>query len=447
MFQRKEKLFLILVSFLLLLFICFSYAFALEIKYPSMGGQGLSEKPSFPEYVKYIFNFSIIIAGVIAFGVLVFSGIKILTSPDQPETIKDARTKITGAFLGIVILLSSYLLLTTINPQLSMLSLEPTKPTHGVYLINAEGEKDYVPQSTPKITFDANSLEFLSPKNELTSVFAYSGENYTGSWQPVNNTIEKVGQINGTDISFTIRSIYFVWNRPGIYLYPEANLGGRPLYTISSISDLSSQNFDNKTQSIEFKNKKEENLVYGTVLFTDANYKGTCGFNWTENINDLSNPGGNYRSTKKPIGNNTLSSFTIFTMEWEPKLGVAPTGRVTVYDNVNCQGNKKTYSIYDLTYVPNLSADPLGTYFETPDGSATTKEPLYENIVSFEIIGNFALVLNTEPDLGGKCQLFFKPSGNCYPTLSGTYVYNSIPPTPLWRTERVRSLLIIPVSQ
>jgi hypothetical protein len=54
-----------------------------------------------------------------------------------------------------------------------------------------------------------------------------------------------------------------------------------------------------------------------------------------------------------------------------------------------------------------------------------TNIPLQNHILSFEIDGNFGVVLTTENDFVGRCQFFRKPSGTiCVPTIVGSYLYD-----------------------
>jgi len=114
----------------------------LEVQYPTVPGAitpTTVEGTQLPDYVKYIFNFAIIIAGAVAFGVITWGGIRWLTSAGDPSKLKDAKDQIFAAFLGLIILLSSYLILTTINPQLVIFEVEEleeaTAPsTPGVWL-------------------------------------------------------------------------------------------------------------------------------------------------------------------------------------------------------------------------------------------------------------------------------------------------------------------------
>ena len=102
----------------------------LEVQYPTVPGTVTPttvEGTQLPDYVKYIFNFAIIIAGVVAFGVIVWGGVRWLTSAGDPAKLKDAKEQVFAAFLGLIILFSSYLILTTINPQLAIFEVSEIK--------------------------------------------------------------------------------------------------------------------------------------------------------------------------------------------------------------------------------------------------------------------------------------------------------------------------------
>ena len=116
----RRKLLLVLATALLFVFLgLFAYAQGrnLEVKYPGSGAPTTTNTP-LSVYLEYIFHYSMIIAGVIALGVFVVGGVRYLISAGNPAVIDDARDQIFSGFLGLVILLSSYLLLNTINPDL-----------------------------------------------------------------------------------------------------------------------------------------------------------------------------------------------------------------------------------------------------------------------------------------------------------------------------------------
>jgi hypothetical protein len=99
----------------------------LELNYPEiLGNKPETIATGLPEYVKYIYDFAIAFAGLIALGSLIWGGFIYFSSSGDPTKIKSAKEQMTAAFTGLLILLSSYLILATINPNLvNLLPLSP----------------------------------------------------------------------------------------------------------------------------------------------------------------------------------------------------------------------------------------------------------------------------------------------------------------------------------
>jgi hypothetical protein len=123
--QFKFLFVLILVLFFFSLLSSFVLAAekGLETEYPKIGGEGITASTTLPEYVKYIFKFSLIIAAVAALAVLIYGGFRYLTSAGSPVVQNDAKNWLWGGILGLILLLSSYLILIAINPELVILEI------------------------------------------------------------------------------------------------------------------------------------------------------------------------------------------------------------------------------------------------------------------------------------------------------------------------------------
>jgi hypothetical protein len=128
-FNKKVLFALFLVLFIFLLGESFTFAQRdLEVDYPEVSGiEPKTTEIPLPDYIKYIFNFSLLIAGLVAFGASVLGGVKYLTSAGNPAAMGGAKNQVLAGILGLVILLSSYIILTNINPQLVIVSLGPLK--------------------------------------------------------------------------------------------------------------------------------------------------------------------------------------------------------------------------------------------------------------------------------------------------------------------------------
>ncbi|MDD4443925.1 MAG: pilin [Patescibacteria group bacterium] len=70
------------------------------------------------KYIEGIYNYSFMIAGILAAVMLMAGGVIWLISAGNKSTISKAKTMITSSLVGLVILLLSYFILDTINPEL-----------------------------------------------------------------------------------------------------------------------------------------------------------------------------------------------------------------------------------------------------------------------------------------------------------------------------------------
>jgi len=133
----SKKITLLMLLAVVIFLTAFSFVFAqdreLEVDYPDIVGATTPETVStpLPEYIKYIFNFVIVFAGIIMLYALIKGGSLYLTSAGNAANMKLAKDQISSAFLGVVILLGSYIILTTINPRLAILNLPPFIPGTG----------------------------------------------------------------------------------------------------------------------------------------------------------------------------------------------------------------------------------------------------------------------------------------------------------------------------
>ncbi len=131
--MRNRKIKLLLIFSVLSIFLYTNFALALEIKYPDIPNAISPSSPDFPTepnkaleaYIEYFINLAIWITGFLAFGVLLLGGVRYLTSTGKPETISSARDQMSAGVFGILVLLSSYLVLKTLNPQLIKPGLSP----------------------------------------------------------------------------------------------------------------------------------------------------------------------------------------------------------------------------------------------------------------------------------------------------------------------------------
>jgi len=128
-FVAKQKNILLLLV-LAGLFFVFAYANALQTNWPPSPiiGTSLDQDSTLPTLIKYFYEWGISLGGLAAFISLIIAGIQYLTSMGDPTKMKESFDRISSAFFGIILLLSSLLILNTINPDLTSLRKEPFNP-------------------------------------------------------------------------------------------------------------------------------------------------------------------------------------------------------------------------------------------------------------------------------------------------------------------------------
>ncbi|MFC1663240.1 pilin [Patescibacteria group bacterium] len=97
----------------------------LSVPIPGFGDQGAIrvDSSTLGQYIQNLYIWFVGIAGILAAVLIMWGGVKWITAAGNESLITSAKTTINGAVLGIIILLTSYLLLTWISPNLINLRL------------------------------------------------------------------------------------------------------------------------------------------------------------------------------------------------------------------------------------------------------------------------------------------------------------------------------------
>jgi hypothetical protein len=113
-------------SFALVLFISTAVAHAVNISLNIPGPNATSSGPG--GLIANLYIFALLIAGILAFAVIVWGGVKYATSRGNPSAESDARSWITNALIGLLLLAAAYIVLYTVNPNLLNLQLPTITP-------------------------------------------------------------------------------------------------------------------------------------------------------------------------------------------------------------------------------------------------------------------------------------------------------------------------------
>jgi hypothetical protein len=92
--------------------------FTPQVSIDSTFQKGTPTSPSIAKYIQSIYNYAIGIVGILAAVVLMFGGVRWLLAGGSPDKISDAKAWIGASITGLVLVLTSYMILNTINPDL-----------------------------------------------------------------------------------------------------------------------------------------------------------------------------------------------------------------------------------------------------------------------------------------------------------------------------------------
>lgn len=156
--MKKNTFFVFLFSLFLFPLFFYNRAFALEVQYPQIGSTpALNNNTTLPTYFKYIFDLGMGLGILIVIATLAVGGVLYVLSSANPKWKATAMDRISGAITGFFLLLFTYLIITTINPELSVFRFNftatppPPKPTPTQTL--TPGVSLYtVPDCVPEIT-------------------------------------------------------------------------------------------------------------------------------------------------------------------------------------------------------------------------------------------------------------------------------------------------------
>jgi len=265
-----------------------THAMNLEVSYPVISGQTINTDTKLPAFVTYLFNSGMALGYFAVLVSLVIAGVMYFLSPVNAGMLSEAKERVSGAISGLLILTLTYLIVTTINPQLNIfnsaeLPQTPPAPTPakapGVYFYNQSDCSGNRVQSNTSSIQDLGDL-----RNKVNSVgiiqggdgyipILYDNVNFWGECQYLdpNKTCQKVSPFtasasihqfdpspNGDGVYFYRKSC-FSHNNTGdikeLINYCNNNSGG--FYKISN-SSMSGGAYVAKLENLKFQNVPTE---------------------------------------------------------------------------------------------------------------------------------------------------------------------------------------------
>jgi hypothetical protein len=424
--MNKKYLAVLAVLIFIGLFFFFVASFAMEIQYPDINGISITDETTPTVYILYFFSLLVGLGGVIAFIVLVKAGIGFMMAGGEPGKISEAKNQMVGAFVGLILLYSSYLILNTINKNLLIIEVKPMDCS----TMNICVEKKILVKGKLK-TFEemsiasANENLVLQPTESIIikryvgvkEIWGFNEVGYKGT--PIEVYRDSADDLNtvATDIDISsLKSYKIITKAEGFYLYDKPNyeIGDAtiaPFFLNGSVEDFNSTNpkFFNKTQSVDsiMPRVMQSPPIYpGAMFFSEPRFSGQCYGTYVDNsdLNQIQP-----RETVK-FGYNVASVIFFHSSSSSSTL---ETGNVVFYNNLSCNENDE--SINKCRSFITGSDKPIT--FKTDCNNSDFK------VQSLKLSGSIGVVFMQ----GDRCQYFDKKdfkNGNCIPTILDSQVPN-----------------------
>lgn len=120
--MKRNKKFSILFLFFFFLFFATTLVFAADVNVDFTGNSFQTKDAAVPSFIGNFYIFGLGIAGILAVGMIIFGGVLYVTGGAAPDKKNSAKEIIMGSLWGLGLLLFSYLILKTINPELVKLN-------------------------------------------------------------------------------------------------------------------------------------------------------------------------------------------------------------------------------------------------------------------------------------------------------------------------------------
>lgn len=269
--NNKQKKSILLLAFLFGFSIIFlllgDSSYALEVQsYKEISGKSVSSGSNMGDLAVYVFNLCMSVGFGAAFISIAIAGAMWALSPALPSLRSSAKDRFMGAISGLLLIIFTYLIVTTINPdfknfnltKMPSVTVETPEETElpGVYFNNDENPKR---SSIPDLSTLANkvdSVRIVDGESQYYISILYNDINFHGKCLYVADTANNVKWANSASIhNFNTES-----NGDGVYFYRKGY-------------------FDKKGGYVKINNSEISNVFVGELSqmkFTGSNGGNNC---------------------------------------------------------------------------------------------------------------------------------------------------------------------------
>lgn len=277
---KKNRTYLFFAFFVIFIFLSTGLAYALEVKYPDLTAINLPDinQPGagLAQYAIYFFGLGVYLVGVISVISFAVGAVTYIMSGESAGTEGEAKDRMKGAVIGLVLTIASALIISLINPRISTPTLTPLPPStsFGVYYSNGTKTLN-TPQSDPDLTQLPSGFGHLkytcnSDDGPKIIVWVWQTKNFEDTSEKSSSAILSCNS-SGLNLSGAL-SLKWDYETPGIYFCSEGCKGdgtcaAGPMSTvITNDQDFIDSDFAGHIKGIMFYKANKDDAKYGVIL-------------------------------------------------------------------------------------------------------------------------------------------------------------------------------------
>lgn len=279
--MKHKKLFLLFL--ILFVFSFANFTNALEVPLPFM-----PDNPTLPQYVIYVFRFLVLTAGAISLVSFVVGSVSLIFSADDPSRADSGRDRMKGAILGLILTVSSYIILNTINPVLTRPTLTALPPGAGVFYSDGGNQRWSVASEVSDVRISApagatNLFYDCDGKGGGTGpallVWQFKKPGLEGGNDLTKANVVQVPCGNPLSLNGT-GSFRYDFEKPGVYYYLGKGCSGYASNSIVGSQDKISEPFNGNIESVRIVNDPDSQIYYGVIFHYEQGLSngGECDF-------------------------------------------------------------------------------------------------------------------------------------------------------------------------
>lgn len=401
----------------MLFFLNSPFAFALETKYPQLPGvknpENCTGSNCLPILISYWFTVVIFVAAILAVILLAIGGIRLLTSAGSPSARTEALSIIKGAILGLLLLMTSFLILRTINPKFIEPDLTPLPAVNGIFYANGDA-RIAAPMSesnTHNVPEGYGQLVYICSSGPSLFVWKFPKTDFGGAENAYTTAIDCGGAINITDagsfkLAFETAGIYYCM---GDCSESGTICSGYMSGTNVSSSELS-EPFKYNVKTLLFVNDLSNGVHYGAVFHSIDDPAASSGCSPLYNINEETI---NKKRACFDIGSSPSASASIFA--WNYADSKTSGSGVSFYSepwgkSLGARAGKYFLSSSVIGNYVALPTEELAFDYSginRPDGYKASYKSFSQHPGSIYLEGNYFLELRSEDEENAVCQIFY----------------------------------------